>query len=73
MQLFFLFLILGFLNNEDEETIKKVNGICERKSVLRSLRIYRGEICTKKRFVVSIYNDMWERLKVSFYKLCVFV
>lgn len=40
-----------------------------RESVLRSLRIYRGEICTKKRFVVSRYNDMWERLKVSFYKL----
>lgn len=30
MQYLFLFLILGFLNNEDEETIKKVNGICER-------------------------------------------
>lgn len=27
---FSFFLILGFLNNEDEETIKKVNGICER-------------------------------------------
>lgn len=48
MQLFFLFLILGFLNNEDEETIKKVNGICERECFEEFADIQRRDMYQEK-------------------------